>query len=1482
MSRLTLSVVDPEVSLWVDVRLDAETTATVAEVLPHLLSAVRRDQVPAVAGVLPFRRKDQPEQSLEVFVAGKRVSPDQGLAEAGIVDGAVVSVGDPRACVLPEPSGLVEVRISGGPDAGDVIRLSLGEHIIGTAADSTVRIPRGPEQLATLTVGPDGTVTLSPLPGCPAALEGSPLQQGIWAPEHQLRIPDPGGDVVLELTAPGPADAALGLSDDGGLAFNRPPRLAPFHEQLSLTRPKAPEKPGGVHIPWIVAMLPLVLGGVMWFTTRKSGNSLGPAFLLMMLMSPLMLIGNAVGSLRSNRKEYKQKLKQFKTDAAAFDGKVEVARRAEELDRRRDSPDPATVMLVASGPRQDLWERRASDPDALELRIGLADLPSARLEVQGPDGPEPQPISTSVPVTVDLRDSRVIGVAGPRALRAPLARWLILQLATLHSPVELSMTLLSSRPASESAEWDWTRWLPHLRASDGSVRLGLDPEAVTVRAGELVALVEARRQAVRGTGFGSGAHPGSFEPVVVVLDGARDLRRLPGLPTVLADGPAVGVYAICLDDEERLLPEECGAVVTVRSSSRLTLGVSGRAVLHDVLAEGVSARHGERAARAMAPVRDVSRDAEGARLPSASRLLSELGMETPDPHRIAAQWSAGGRTTTALLGVSETGPFTVDMRLDGPHGLIAGTTGSGKSELLQTLIASLAVGNRPDEFTFVLVDYKGGAAFKDCVALPHTVGMVTDLDGHLTTRALESLAAELRRREHQLAGAGAKDIEDYLSQMQPGDDPMPRLLIVIDEFAALVAELPDFVTGLVDIARRGRSLGVHLILATQRPAGVVNNDIKSNTNLRIALRVTDRDDSTDVINSPDAASISKGTPGRAYARLGHSTLVPFQSARVGGRPPIEGESASAMVAATSLDAAARPWSLVRAAAGGDDDSRPSDLATLVATIREAAEIARVAPTPPPWLPALPDAVTMDEFDLPGVVVLGQVPLLPLGMGDVPSEQRRSAETFDLESGGHLVIAGTARSGRSTALRTLAAGVGRFTDPRDVHLYGIDCGNNALLPLLALPHTGAVVSRDQPERLVRLIARLLEEVAKRQQRLAAQGFSDVREQRAAVAPDDRMPYLLVLLDRWEGFLAAYENYDMGRLVDSVHRLLQEGPGVGIKIVIAGDRTALVGKISTLVDDRLVLKMTDPSEYSAVGMSPREVPDSMVPGRGFRSETTRETQIALLDADLAGTAQVAALQRIGREAAERTPQLPRHLRPARVDMLPVATTYEEMLGLLDEPTLPTTALVGVGGDDLTALGLDTADYGPGLLVVGAPKTGRSSTLLTMTHSLLDKGWHAVVLTPRRSPLRDLAETPGVHGVFTLDMPADDLQAALTGAGHPLVLVVDDLELLDPDSMHAGVLDRHMTAIRDSGDVILAGGGVEELAAMYRGPVIALKKSRSGVILAPRSYSDGDLLSARLPREIGGPGPTGAGILVRAGLWQPIQVAAPPVPESSRPRV
>ncbi|MDU0347727.1 FtsK/SpoIIIE domain-containing protein [Actinomyces sp. MRS3W] len=1462
-----------------------------------------------------------------------RLDPQVTLETGGIRDGMLLGLGSPAMGDEDEPDGVVELRVISGPGAGAVHRLGLGRYTIGGACADIPLEGHAEEDDLELVVFSGGRAVLSPcedaaermLEPAPARkreLPG-PLVLGLkqepesrrrsrrrrrrdrkqpaeTVPEQTLEEQPPDTprrfleldrrslepDTIWEEGAvltvgrtqlaigPVPAADAVATPTPGAptLDFNRPPRLARPTRERIFTLPRQPQPPGKPPFPLAMLLSPLVMGGGMYLLTHR------PATLLFVVLSPIMMLANRIQGRSTRKRAYRDGMRQYRQQKAAAEAAAHRALLEERGLRRRDAPDPAEILLRATGPRAGLWERRPSDPDWLDLRVGTADVPSEVVLQDPARATYEEPLrwtAPDVPVTVGLGRLGVAGVAGEERHR--VATWLVAQATALHSPAELDLVILADpeQAAASQPRWDWARWLPHLRNPEGAgarARVGFDEETVTRRVNELVSLIESRAEgADKDAGRAS---------VLVVLDGARALRLVPGMVRILREGPQLGIYLLCIDRERPALPEECRAVVAT-GPGPAAVAETGQDEVEQVLLDLVPAGWCERVARSLAPIRDVSAaGAEGA-IPTSSRFLDVVDMAEPSAQGVLQTWRRVGRTTRAVIGEDAEGLFAVDIRADGPHALVAGTTGSGKSELLQTLIASLCVGNSPDDMTFVLVDYKGGAAFKDCSRLPHTVGMVTDLDGHLTARALESLGAELRRRELQLARADAKDIEDYVAAMAPGDEPMPRLMIIIDEFAALVAELPDFVTGLVDIARRGRSLGVHLVLATQRPAGVVSAEIKSNTNLRIALRVTDEADSDDVIESGASARIPPSIPGRAYARLGHASLQQFQAARVGGRPRSAVPQAALRTGRLTLAEMSRPEPAPPQVE--EDVSIPTDLATLVDAMNQAHRDTGRPNPHSPWLAPLPDNVTLDQLEdrhsaksqaddsRPDTELReqGLLPPLILGLEDIPAEQDQRLMTWDYTRAGHLGVAGAARSGRSTLLRALAVAAARTASPQDVHLYGIDAGTGALLPLVSLPHTGAVVTRDQPDRVRRLTELLGKEVSRRQQALAMGGFASVTEQRAAAAPSERMPYLLLLLDRWDGFVASFEQVDGGLLLERMETLLREGPAAGLRVVVAGDRSIFRGRMGMMLEDRIVLRMPAPEDFELVGMRSRDVPVSMPPGRAFRSGThPREVQLALLDADPAGTAQVAAVHREGERAQKRWGETPAARRPARVDELPLVLTDAEALALGPELG-PGEFALAAGGDTLSLIPLRMDEVGNGVLVTGPRRSGKSTALCFGVATALAAGARIILVLARRSPLSAYRNHPGVVAVLDESAKAEDLRELLKTEGTSTLVVVDDYDVLGNDHALVPAFEEHVKACRDQSGGVLVASGVDELTGMYRGLMTQVKRNRTGLILAPRSPQDGDALSARLPRSIGQPVPLGRGILARPGSWTWVQV-------------
>ncbi|GAA5192377.1 FtsK/SpoIIIE domain-containing protein [Rugosimonospora acidiphila] len=1442
--RFLLTVVDQS-SVVTDYQVDAAPDTTVRELAESL----------AARGPQPA---DRPPT---LFVAGAPLDTRLTLAESPLRQGAMVSLDHPVGADVGQPRGLVEVRVVGGSDAGGVYPLDIGEHTIGAASTCSVRLsdPTLAAVVARIRVTPDGRAHLAPVaPGLlleRAALDG----EQVWAPGAQVAA----GSSLLELCVPQRAEAALQVSEDRtGLDYNRPPRLLPAARTTAFSLPRPPATPDRRPLAVIAALAPLVLSGASFLITHN------PTTLLFALLSPLVVIGNQISSRRQGKSSYRRRTAEYEQKKAAVAEQARQALVAERLARRRNFPDPATVLLIAVGPQRRLWERRRSDPDFLELRVGTADLPSEVVlsdPAQDENRREVRWRALDVPATVAVRTYGVIGVTGGGAARTT-ARWLLAQAAALHSPEDLQIYVLAG--VGDEPGWSWTRWLPHLAPRDGQDTLatvGADTQSLARRVAELVTLISARAAA-------GGGHD-AFRDVLVVLDGARKLRSLPGVTQILREGPPVGVFAICLDAEEKLLPEECQAVIAQQADGTLLVTRTRTEPVPGVHPDLVSGQWLRTVARTLAPLRDTGGADDGGALPDASRLLDVLALEPPEPDAVAARWAVGGRTTEAVLGVSLDGPFALDLRRDGPHALVAGTTGSGKSELLQTLVASLAVANRPDAMTFVLVDYKGGSAFKDCVLLPHTVGMVTDLDTHLVSRALTSLSAELRRREHLLAEAGAKDIDDYvdLLRREPTRTQLPRLLIVIDEFASMVRDLPDFVTGLVNIAQRGRSLGIHLVLATQRPGGVVSPEIRANTNLRIALRVTDSSESQDVLNAPDAASISKSTPGRAYVRLAQSSLVPFQAGRVGGfRPGAQTAVRQApWMAPLSWVDMGRPVPTRPAGQAGPEQEPLTDLAVLVRAIRGATRQLSIAPQHSPWLPALPTALTADALPAPRTGDY-HLPAVPYGLVDLPAQQQQVPLELDLATLGHLHIIGSSRSGRSQTLRTLAGLLARAHSCADVHLYGIDCGNGALLALGDLPHCGAVVQRTEAERLGRLLSRLTAELGRRQQLLASTGSASLVEYRSGAPAEQRPPHILVLLDRYEVFDKTFADYDNGSLMTALLTLLREGAGAGIHLVLAGDRAMFSTRVSSSTEDKLVLRLSERGDYSMVGINYRQLPEEIESGRAFRAVDSAEAQIALLDADASGQGQARVLAEIAETTRRRDQRIAAAARPLRIDVLPDELTPAEARAVAT-PAGPLWTMLGVGGDELRGVGPDLATI-PSFIVAGAPRTGRSTVLMTMVAWLIGNGTPVFIAAPRRSPLRELAGVPGVLDVVTSDdqLTTERLSAALGQVTGPAVVVLDDADLLLKCDAGSD-LGQIATAGAEHGRALILAGTIDGLSGGFGGWHVDARRNRQGALLAPQGLGDGEILGAKLTRGQLGAGRPGR-VLAHFGDGQVRMVQVP----------
>jgi S-DNA-T family DNA segregation ATPase FtsK/SpoIIIE len=999
-------------------------------------------------------------------------------------------------------------------------------------------------------------------------------------------------------------------------------------------------------------------------------------------------------------------------------------------------PAPATCLQRLEQRDQRLWERtldRDFGRDLLDLRLGVGTVPASFMvkapQTQGfqldadPLQEQAQQLARTyatvaeAPIVLPLAAVGSAGLAGRRSELLDLIRALVVQLATHHAPSEVKLVLCY--PEREADAWAWARWLPHVWSDDRQQRfMAATPEAARQMLVELAGVLK-QRDLARQDDEAKRPPPA---PLYVVLFADASLLKsehaaaLAPLLALLECGPRLGAFALFLHDTPEQVRKECGAVVDLANQHLRLVGPPPLEFHFEP--DRVPAVEAESFARTLAPLR-ASEVGAGMQLPDLLSLLDLLGVRQVEDLPILQNWqtSTPFKSLAAPIGVRAGGDLvSLDFheRGHGPHGLSAGTTGSGKSELLQTLVASLAVRFHPHELAFVLIDYKGGgmaAPFRD---LPHQVGIITNLEADLVPRAINALKVENERRQRLLDGAGVSNIDAYQPLYRAGKapEPLPHLIILVDEFAELAQNQPDLMERLISTARVGRSLGVHLLLATQKPAGVVNDQIWSNSNFRLCLRVAQPEDSQEMLKRPDAAQIPSTRPGRGSLQVGLNEIFEqFQSAYSGLPYMPQASVVRASVAEVALDGRRRPFQHPGTALSAKSgQSIPTQLQALVSHLHQIAQQQQLRPLEPPWMPPLPTQLLLSQVR--GGRMGGwdgqdwqrtQTWMQPIiGLLDNPAQRIQEPLSLNLAEG-NLAIYGAPGCGKTTLLETIALALVLDHTPDELNLYLVDFGGRRLKLFEPLPHVGGVILPGADEHIARLLFMLLREIEHRKDELVKAGETSFAayHRRIAGAP----PAIVVLLDNY----AAFAN-DYPEQADELIKVASEGGSVGVHLVItAGSSGAIPFRLANSLSLALALELNDIGEYpTIVGRTDGLLPAKGVRGRGLIKATPPLEFQSAITADHALRDQVTHLAQAWKGARARpVPVLP-DLVPLDVILTPTPVWNQS-----NDLTVP----VGIDAESMSPLLLDLSAT-PNLLIVGSPMSGKTTLLQSVLLGLCER--------------------------------------------------------------------------------------------------------------------------------------------------------------------
>ncbi|NUT20406.1 MAG: type VII secretion protein EccCa [Hamadaea sp.] len=1248
-----------------------------------------------------------------------------------------------------------------------------------------------------------------------------------------------------------------------------------------------------------VAMMLLFAGNSGGLLRMITGGLLGVAMLGMVGTQFSRFAGSSKGEMTKLRRGYLFELSGVRRTVRSA---IRTQRAAEYFRH----PEPGLLWSLVDSSR--LWERRPADPDFGQVRLGLGARDLATPLVPPPFVPveKAEPVSAGalrrflttyrqvdqLPIVVALDGFAAIHLHGDLEQARHLARAIVAQAAFFHAPDDL---LVGACAGDKSRYlWEWVKWLPHAAHPENTDALG-PLRLVTTSVAALEAMLEETLST--RPRFNPAATEISIEGphVLVVVDGAETA----GSDHLAADGGVEGATVVWIGGEPPRHPDRSTLVVKVGSDGKLTATThAGSQVLG--YADDLPVVVAECLAHQLSPLR-LARASTGEQAMTFTHDLTDL-LDIPDPYALDPEVTWQPRPNRQRLRVPiGVGPDGERIELDlkesaqdgmGPHGLLIGATGSGKSELLRTMVLALAVTHPPEILNFVLVDFKGGATFTKLDLLPHTSAVITNLADELplVDRMTDAINGELVRRQELLRRAGNyASLRDYERARLAGVplEPVPSLLIVCDEFSELLSAKPDFIDMFVQIGRLGRSLGVHLLLASQRLEEGRLRGLDTHLSYRIGLRTFSPMESRAVLGVTDAYELPRA-PGHGFLKFGVEAFTRFRAAYVSGvhRRTQTAAVSDAAVSVTPFvsgyvakSAAEEAKSLV------DTDDLESATGDTLLDILTDRLTGHGSPAHQVWLPPLSDSVPIDAVlgDVTTVPGLGLTVADPTrrgtldalaGVVDRPFEQRREALRFQLSgAAGHIVVVGAPQTGKSTLLRSIILGLALTHTPDQVQFYCVDFGGGGLAALADLPHVGSVASRREPDLLRRTIAELVALLGEREQFFADHRIESVAAFRRRAADgefgDQRCADVFLVIDGWLTLRNDFED-----LEPKVHDLANRGLTYGIHVIAAANRWFdLRPSVRDLFGSRVELRLGDPSDSAIGRRAAANVPQD-VPGRGITAESYQFLG-ALPALSSIGPATDEGVSSIGPTTDEAlssigptTDEAVTAIRAAwtgrvapKVRLLPERIEYAEVLAAADRPEVP----IGLGEADLRPVYLDL-DADPHFLVYGETECGKSSFLRMLARGIADRRTpdqaRIIALDYRRSLLGTIPAshligyaTSADQGKQMLteayaslrkrlpgpDITPEQLRARDWWTGPELFVLVDDFDLVAGDKNPLLLLQDLLPSAREVGlhlVITKRGGGGGRSA--FDQTLVRLKEVTTPGLVMSGDKNDGPILA------------------------------------------